>query len=485
MITIKLQSILLMSIIFILLATAVSAAVEIKEDKLFLDVDYNHLETENQKQIDFTGGITITNSGAESITVNIVFSGLPSGYTADAINSVALTAGETKTVSYLIKVPHKEDPGERTIGTVEVKDSASSTVLASKPIVQKTKSMLSLKELQVKYVNDKDNTLEEEFSSSEEKIDLDDGVKAGSEFKLSLIIENLFDRDYDNDYSTLDDITLEIKPEEKDLIKGNFNESYDLDSLDARDKITQDLNFVISEDIDAGEYTLEITLTAQDGKEVDYEVTRELTIKVERTNDDVRIIKAEVNPTTVSCENKILIPITIKNFGTSDQVFTGVTLYNQKLKIQETTPFFKLPRYKKSESIWTNTFVYSLPANLAQGTYPIDVTVAIDKGTKIDQKVVSVVVGACKAPVVEETKAGENTLPPPVVKAAEKDASDKTAVKDSTATKKDTTTSTTSTVVKSVEDPYTNDDIAVGLLVVGIVIVLSFITWFMVILFKK
>ncbi len=151
------------------------------------------------------------------------------------------------------------------------------------------------------------------YPSDKEKIDLDDGVKAGSEFKMLLVIENLFDRDYDNDYSTLDDITLEIKPEEKDLIKGDFNESYDLDSLDARDKLTQEISFVISEDIDAGEYTVEITITAQDGKEVDYEITRELTIKVERTNDDVRIIKVEVNPATVSCENKILIPITIKN----------------------------------------------------------------------------------------------------------------------------------------------------------------------------
>jgi len=468
---------------FILLATAVSAAVEIKEDRIFLDVDYNHLETENQKQIDFTGSLTLSNSGTGSITANVVFSGLPSGYTADAINSVTLAAGETKAISYVIKVPHKEDPGERTIGTVEVKDTTSSAVLASKPIVQKTKSMLSLKEMQVKYVNDKDNTLEEEFTSVEEKIDLDDGVKAGSEFKMTLIIENLFDRDYDNDYSTLDDITLKIKPEEKDLIKGDFNESYDLDSLDARDKLTQEINFVISEDIDAGEYTLDITLTAQDGKEIDYEINRELTIKVERTNDDVRIIKAEVNPVTVGCENKILIPITIKNFGTSDQIYTAVTVYNQKLKIQETTPFFKLPRYKKSESIWMNTFIYPLPTNLAQGTYPIDITVAIDKGTKIDQKVVSVVVGACKAPtspVVEETKKEENTLPPPVVKVGEKSGESKDTVKDTT--KKETTTST---VVKSVEDPYTNDDIAAGLLIVGIIIVLSFITGFMVILFKK
>ncbi len=50
---------------FILLATAVSAAVEIKEDRIFLDVDYNHLETENQKQIDFTGSLTLSNSGTE------------------------------------------------------------------------------------------------------------------------------------------------------------------------------------------------------------------------------------------------------------------------------------------------------------------------------------------------------------------------------------------------------------------------------------
>ena len=62
-----------------------------------------------------------------------------SEYTANQINSVSIEAGQTKSVSYTIKVPHKEDSGERSIGTVEVRDSTSNTILSSKPIIQKTK----------------------------------------------------------------------------------------------------------------------------------------------------------------------------------------------------------------------------------------------------------------------------------------------------------------------------------------------------------
>src|SRR3989338_977026 len=148
-----LQFVLVMIGIFSLLALSASAALEFQEEKLILDVDYNKFELEDQDDITLTGSLTLKNTGTENQNVNIIFNA-PASYTTSPINNVAVEAGASKAVTYTIKVPHQQDAGEATIGSVEAKDSTSNTVLASRPMVQKTKSMLILRELQVKYTTE-------------------------------------------------------------------------------------------------------------------------------------------------------------------------------------------------------------------------------------------------------------------------------------------------------------------------------------------
>ena len=488
-----LQFVLVMIVIFSFLALNASAALEFQEEKLILDVDYNKFQLEDQDDISLTGSLTLKNSGTANQNVNIIFNA-PTSYTTSPINNVAVEAGASKTVTYTIKVPHQQDAGDATIGSVEAKDSTSNTVLASRPIVQKTKSMLVLRELQVKYTKEDGTVQDEEFGSAETKISLDDGAKPGTEVHLTFTLENLFDRDYDNDNSLLEDLELQITPDDNDLIAGNFEEEYSLDEIEAREKQTFPVSFTISDTIDSGDYTLEITITGEDGKGFNHKIERELTLKVERADDDVRIVKTELVPATVSCEDKFIVNVEVQNFGTRDQDYTSITIFNEKLGIKETIPEFKLPRYSKSDSKSLRSFVFATPKKIEAGTYPTDVTVSIKKNIRADSTVLPIVISKCGLP---SSPAGKETTPatPPsigqttaaaIAPSATNTAVEKAAAgsQDSKSGEADQNKVTSSTIVKSIEDPYTEDDLASAFLIVGIIIVLAFITWFIVLLFK-
>jgi len=167
-------------------------------------------------------------------------------------------------------------------------------------------------------------------------------------------------------------------------------------------------------------------------------------------------------------------------------------LYNKKLGIQENIPYFKLPRYTRSDSIWDRTFTYTLPANSALGTYPLDVNVAINKDTTIDSKSIPIVVGKCVAPTQDTAKSGQQQVNNNnTEKAATSVAPATTTTKEEkvatapSATEKSSVDGSSSMIVKTVEDPYTSEDIVAGILITAVVVILSFITWFIVLLIKK
>lgn len=488
--TITQKAVLLICSIFIILAAAVSATVDITEQKVVIDVDYNHFDSENLKLIDVTGSLTLINSDSTSRTVTVSISGLPSDYLVDTTSPITLTGGQSQTVSFTIHVPHKKNSGTSTIGTVSVKDTATGTVLSSKPLVQNTKSMLSLQELKVTFVTPKDQTEDESFSDTSGDFKLDNGVKAGSDVKLVFNIQNLFDRNYDSSYSNIDYIELKVEPDDKNLINGTFDEKYKFDSLDARAKENQEITFTVGDNADTTDYTFDITLTGEDGKGFSHEITRQLQLRVQRANNDVRIVTAEVLPTPVTCENTVNVNVVIKNFGTSDQTYTTLMLYNKKLGIQENIPYFKLPRYTRSDSIWDRTFTYILPANSAPGTYPLDVNVAINKDIAADSKSIPIVVGKCVAPTQDTAKnngqQGNNNIEKSATTVAPATTKEeKAAATAPPATEKSSVDGSSSTIVKTVEDPYTSEDIVAGILITAVIVILSFITWFIVLLIKK
>ncbi len=480
----------------ILLSASASAEVKITNNSQILEVDYNQFSEETQKQITVNGKVSLSNTGAETVNLVISFQNLPADYTAEEITGISLAAGENKTISYTIKVPHKKDSGKSAIGTLAVQDASSKAVLASQSITQDTKSMLSLYEIKVEYT-DKNGKAQTERLGSEQKeqLKLEGNIKAGTEVKMTLSTENLFDRDYDQDYAELDDIELLIEPDDKDLFANKmFDKIYTFENLDAHKKDQKIITFIVSEDVDPDEFVFEITLRGEDGKNLNHEVHLELSFSVERIRDDVRIVTAEITPAEISCEKSANIRVVLKNFGTNDQDFAGLIIYNKKLEVNKNIQDIYLSRSSKNENVYEFKMTIDLPANIAAGAYPVDATALIQRDKTIDNKIIPFKISACSAPsppqkepVKEPAKASptpeksEKTEPPAAGAAAKK-----SAASSATPTAAPTpAVGTTSTIVKTVEDPYSSDDLTAGLLLVGIVIILAFITWALVLLFRE
>ena len=138
-----------MLLLFTLFFSLASANIDIVEDKVIIDADYSNFNNEDQDKITISGRFTISNTEANNVTVQTTISGLPSDYSYDNIANVTVPANGTATVDFSVKAPHKEDSGEKNIGIITITGSG---LQSTAPLVQKTKSMLDLEELKIKYI---------------------------------------------------------------------------------------------------------------------------------------------------------------------------------------------------------------------------------------------------------------------------------------------------------------------------------------------
>ena len=173
-------------VLFVLLlaniAFAVGENIEFVDSKVSIDVSYRNFG-EDQDTINVGGQFTLKNNlGSDTSGLKAVFeflTGLPTGSTGYNANDVTtdLLASETKTFSFTVNVPHKQDSGEEKIGSIIIKN-AEGTELKKIDLFQNTKSMLELNDFEVDYVSEDNNRESDSF----------DGESTDAIFKLQ---ENL------------------------------------------------------------------------------------------------------------------------------------------------------------------------------------------------------------------------------------------------------------------------------------------------------
>jgi len=467
------KHVLLIGLLFLLLVGVATATVEIVDDPVVLDVDYGQFNDEDQTKITESGKVTIKNDAAEAITIDITFANLLSGYSAEDVEDVIINANSEQQVAFEIKVPHEEDAGEANIGEVQIKDASSDEVLVTKTLTQITKSMLELDELQVKYTRDNSQSESDKFNSDDEEYTLEEKVRPGTEVELIFELENLFDNDYDSDKNEIEDIILEIEIDDEDYLNEDFENEYDIESIEADKKGTFSLKFIVSEDADTDEFTLEFTIKAKDGEKSKYTIEKSLVLEVGREKDDLRIIKSDLSAEIVKCNGNVHLDVKLKNFGTREQRYSAIGIHNVELGIDENVNDIRIEEFSEDDNTWEQTFTFTIPEDAKAKSYPIEVIAFIKKDIKFDQETIFLVVEKC-AEVVPET--APEVVPP---------QTDNTPLENQESTEVEDNKVTSSTIVKTVEDPYTTENVVMGLLIVAIVIILTFITMFTILLFRN
>ena len=473
----------------LVVATA-HAAVEITVDNVILNTDYNKFNSKDLTRIRESATITLRNTGAEAVTVKTAITGLPQDYTAENLSDVQVPANGTTDMTFSINIPHKESSGDRAIGTIAVRD-ASNVELDHATITQRTKSMLELSDIKAEYTNEKGESQSDDFDRDDE-IKLKEGVKPGTEVKFTFKIKNLFDRNYDDDFNSLEDIELTMEPVDDDLFGSDAETDYSFDDLEANERGEQTITFHIADDVDPDDYTIELTLEGEDGKSALHKLEKDLKIEVKRGRNDVRISKAQLQPEKITtCTAQFQLDVQLRNQGTKQQDFTGLTIVNEELGINENIQDIKLESFSESDDTFERVFTFPVDQKkIKVKTYPLDITAYIKKTEQIDIEKVNLVVEKC--PTAEQPK--EQPAAPAKKEQPVNQNQTTEQLQPSQAGKQDTapaqpssTTTTPSTiapVLKTIEQPYTIEDILLGVIIVVGIFILAMIVIFFVILIK-
>ena len=461
--------VVLLSMLF--LSAFAAAAPGISENEVVLNVDYSQFVDEDDDFIVVTTeAFTITNDGPAT-SVKIEITGLPSGYDWEPKEEAIPENGKSMTLS--IEVPHKKDQGTEKIGTIVIKD-LNDNQLDSIDLNQDTASMLQLKELEIRYVNYRGDTQKEEFKNQDTAtFNLGDEVKPYTPVTMTFYLRNLFDNDFKADGS-LDEIEISLDSDDDDLFETPLEDKYlPESSLEAGKNLDFTIPFMISKDVDADIYTLELTITAEDGQGIEYSIEKELVLEIELDDDDVRIVKAEILPAAVTiCDAEFNLDVELRNFGTDHQEFAGLSIINAELGINEIIQNIELKPYAKENNYWNQEFTLELKNPKAK-TYYLDLNVYINDNQLSQYQRLELPVKSCAEPPVvaeEEEVAEEDTeeLDKPAVEA------------------ENTSGQPSSAVVETVEKlSYGASDYIMALLVIAIVVVAVMVILMLFLLFRR
>ncbi len=467
------KSIVITLFVLTLLISSVAAAIELPTE-VVLDADYSKFNDDKQDLLEVSASYALKNTANTNETIAVAVSLTDSTYKEKSSADVLFTKIEEKTGTIVIDIPHKAIPGRTNIGTVTFTQGA--VTLGTVPLVQNTKSMLELVEIEIDYTNSEGGSESEDFKGDDDSYSLDENVKPGTKVEIKIELRNLFDNDYDDDYGMLEDVKIELDADDNDIFESSPDEpdKFDID-LDEKEVVT--LEFTVDEEVDEGDYTLELTIEVEDGKGIEYTIFKEIDLDINRDKDDVRITKFEISPSKITaCDTSFNVNLEMQNYGTSDQDDAAISLYSKDLNVNEHIGDIELDKFSRDDNTWTKSFTLNLD-DVKAGTYGIEFKSYIDRTKTEDSESKNVVIQKCSSGSSTTTTDTTNT----------KTTNDTTKSTDSsnqkvlTSGNKEESTS----ITKTIENPYGEEDFFVAAFIVAIVLVMILIIVFFVALIKK
>ncbi|MBT3814158.1 hypothetical protein HOE37_02030 [Candidatus Woesearchaeota archaeon] len=465
-----------------------TTGIEITENEITIDVDYEKFNDDNQDTISvLTNQITVKNNNPTEVKILLDVSNLPSDYSSES-QELTIAGNASVNANLNLNVPHEEEPGNSTIGDVVVLGEGN-VELDKATLTQETKSMLEMTHIKVKYYIEAENEESDSFDSdTEDSFELDEKVQVYSEITLEIKIKNLLDDKYDVD---IDNVKLTIEADDNDLFESGFDEEYELDNLKGEEKIEETITFMIDEEADVKEYTLELTLEGEDEEGIEYKLKKEITFELESKKDDIRILNVETVPEEITlCESQVTYSVSLKNLGHKDQKYVALSIFNEELKINENIQTINLEEHGDEDS-WDKEFTLNLK-NVKAKDYDLDITTYVDNDEPVDYERFKLVIGKCIKETVEKVEVKEVSKEEEIVESVtevivsnlDTEQNNKETVTTTTSTNQEGDLISSSAVVETVEDSYSKEDFIVGVMLVAIVMILILIIVFFVVLLK-
>jgi len=290
--------------------------------------------------------------------------------------------------------------------TVNVSDS-NLTALQSFNISVGKGPKLIISDLDVKVDGKSDKNL-----NNNTKIGKDAAPGTKVEFKLE--IENMFTDDEDLEIEDIDvEITIEDIDDGDDLDE-------DADEFDLKQGKNEDLSieFEMPLEIDEGIYDVIIIVEGDDENSTTHEILWNLELEVEKETHEVRIIRADVTPSTLACQRQVSINTEIINTGTDDEDEVVLEITSPEIGINSVTSGIELDEGTE-DNRFKKEILESISADILPGTYPITISAHYDS-TLSEEKTINLNVDECELTKtvkkdVKEKKPAVEVIRPPVV----------------------------------------------------------------------
>lgn len=332
-------------------------------------------------------GLSLSQTGLDAFSINYSISGVP-------VSSFNLNMGEEKTIIVSGKIPKNVNTQSSPFsGSIVISGSG-----VSKAIDMKITAASQLDLESVKFIVDgKSKSISDGDTRKE--------VKPGSKLEIKGDIQNTFS---DSDDITIEDVTVEI------TIK-NIDDDEDLEGdddvgdIDADDKESFSAEFEIPEDVDDGEYSVEILVEGEDENGAKHSVKwDDVKVGVEKDKDDIVITKLSVSPSKVSCSRNINLNVDLKNQGRSDEDEVVVRIENADLDIdQEDTSIPQIDEGTGEDTEYGKSYSFKIDDKVKEGTYPIMVKSYYNTDTLSDSKTVDLIVEKCAVETPAQEKPSE------------------------------------------------------------------------------
>ncbi|MBW2975638.1 hypothetical protein KY366_08010 [Candidatus Woesearchaeota archaeon] len=336
-------------------------------------------------------GLTLSQSGLNDFNLNFSIDGMPG-------SSFSLNTGQQKTITISGKIP--EDINTRLSpfsGSIFVSGAGITTKTITMTV--NAKGQLLLDNVKAKVEGDKDS--------------LDNGdsikdVRPGDKIEFTGDIENTFLDDDDIEIQDVE-ITITIKNID-DEGDDDLEESDDAGDIDAGDEESFSIEFEIPEDVDEGDYDIDLIVEAEDENGAKHAIEWDLTLKVEKEKHEIQITKATVSPSKIGCSRDINIEVDLKNQGRNDEDEVVVLIESSALDIDnEDITIPEIEEGTGDDTEFEKKYPFTIDEKVKAGNYQIKVNVYYDTDTLSDSKTLDLTVEKCQAEE-EETEEEEEDV---------------------------------------------------------------------------
>jgi uncharacterized membrane protein len=327
---------------------------EVPSSLSFGDVDQNTTVTST---------FTVTNKGNVPLTNVIVNWTAASKYNLgfNQTNIGLLAVNASKTIFVNATIPSDEQIGTHSIATVNIISNEINATSFNLNV--NVLSKLIIDDVDVKINGDTDSNIKDG-----DKIGVDAKPESNIEFKVRV----------KNRYSSASDIEIQdiiVTVTIEDIDEGDdLEEESDEFDLDANENKRVTLKFGLPLKVDEGQYTVRIKVEGEDEHNIEHVVEWTLELEVDKESHEIKIRKAELTPSEVSCVRSSILDVRLINLGADDEDEVFLTITNSDLGININEGPIEMESDPDDD---TNTYDKRVPINLDKdfkaGVYQLEI----------------------------------------------------------------------------------------------------------------